>query len=407
MRFRTNAAVAATVVAAAAAATWSCSSGAGADVGADTGAGAVEEGTILTVRTAPAVRSESFGRRSLYRGQIEARRRSEVGFDLAGTLERVVVDEGDRVADGAVLAELDTRRLEARSRQLEAAVAEARTAYDLATSTLDRFERAAQRSAVSPQDVDEARRARDSAAAALDRTRAERDLVEVDLEKSRLRAPFRSLVVERRLDEGQVVMAGTPVLVLLEVDRPRARVGLPIEAARALEREESVDVRVGQEVYPARRLALLPEQATATRTVDVLLELDASLGELRVGETAVLSLEDRSQASGFELPLAALTESSRGLWSVLVTVPVSADEAAPARATHRIEQRPVEVVELDTSGDAGARALVRGALQEGDLIVLDGLQRLVVGQWVIAETVDAGRPALATSAGVEAGEAVR
>ena len=348
----------------------------------------------LSVSVMPVPEPTSFEVTLSYQGQIEARRSSRVGFDLAGTVTRVRVDEGDIVNHGETLAQLDTSRQEARLRQLEAAVTEAETGAALAGSTLERVQRAYGRSAVAIQEVDEARQARDAAAASLDRAKAQRDLVAVDIEKSRLHSPFRAIVLARHVDEGQVVAPGTVVLELVEIDKPRARVGVPPAVARELQEEAQtnsdssyLNLVVADRQVAGKLLASLPQQRAATRTVDLLLELDEPLGSLRIGETVRLERRETGSATGYELPVSALTESSRGLWSSLVAVPreaVGADSQL-----YELEQRPLEVVEIDTTGsDLGrsAVALVRGAIEPGEMVVKEGLQRLVTGQIV---TLDA------------------
>lgn len=323
-----------------------------------------------------------------YTGQLEPRREARAGFDLAGTLVRSHADEGDRVDAGEVLAELDTARLEARRRELQAAVEEADTALRLSASTRRRVERAAAGKAISELEVDEAREAEESAAARLARAEAQLELIEVELRKSVLRAPFRAVVARRLADEGHVLGAGAPLFELLEIDRPRVRLGVPPEVARELAAEgsgEPLEVRVAGRGIEAFPLAVLPAQNERTRTVDVLLELEHPLDGLRSGETATLRLRRRIESAGFWLPLGALAESARGLWSCYVAVPL--DSGAPPReggATHRLELRPLEVLEI-AAGEADGSApgaYVRGALESGDLVVIEGLQRLVSGQRV-------------------------
>ncbi len=352
--------------------------------GGDTEPDATPSERVLQVEVAPAETTTSYAVRRNYVGQVEARRRSQVGFDLPGTLVSAGVDEGDPVAAGALLAALDTDRLRARRRELEAAQAQARTSRDLAASTLERVRRAASRNAVSAQDVDEAAQRHLSAEAALERTDAQIELIDVDLAKSSLRSPFPAIVARRFIDEGQVLAAGTPVFELLERERPRARIGVGPEVARTLSHggTYAVDVR-GREVE-ATLLRALPEQNASTRTVDLLFELDSSLEELRVGETASLAFDREVLEEGFWLPVSALTESLRGLWSCYVAVPLPAG----TEATHTLEKRQLETLELDSAPGSGQpRAFVRGALASGDLVVTGGLQRLTPGQRVTVETV--------------------
>lgn len=349
--------------------------------------------TLLVVRAEPASFDEGFRVMREYQGQIEARRRSSIGFDLAGILERVLVDEGAEVARGTTLASLDTARLEVQKRQLEAAVEEAETSLELAVSTLGRFEQALEREAVSPQDLDEARRRREGAAAALRRVQAQLDGVEVDLGKSRLRAPYRGFVTRRLADEGEALAPGQAILEILEIDRPRVRVGVPVDVAGRDDLATTADFTVGDATVTGTRLAALPEQSVRTRTVDLLFELDAPLGELRVGQIARLRLGSSRSVSALTLPTSVLTESSRGLWSCLVAVPKPENGGeASGGATYVLERRSLEILELG-SKDGEPTAAVRGGLEPGELVVMEGIHRLVPGQTVLlADSQPASSP---------------
>jgi hypothetical protein len=108
-------------------------------------------------------------------------------------------------------------------------------------------------------------------------------------------------------------------------------------------------------------------------------------------------------ADGFWLPVGALAEAARGLWSCYVAVPLDANArvAADGGATHRLEQRPLEVLETVSGRDGvgDLRAYVRGALDAGDLVVSEGLQRVVAGQRVRLQGAGpAGSDAQATAA---------
>lgn len=338
---------------------------------------------VLQVGVAPVNAVQSYSIERSYVGQVEAKRRSQVGFDLPGTLVRALVDEGDRVESGQTLARLDTSRLAARRRELDAALIQAETTRDLALSTLERIRRAAERNAVSAQDVDEAQQRAASAAAALQRTQAQIELLEVDLAKSTLRAPYAAIVSSRLLDEGQVLAAGTPVFELVESASPRVRIGVGPEVARGLQSTTRHTLQIGDETFDGRLLQVLPEQDARTRTVDLLFELDTSLGDLKVGEAATLRSAREVTADGYWLPLSALTESLRGLWSCYVATPL--DDAG--EASHALEKRQLEALEIDSEPTSGEpRAFVRGALEDGELVVTGGLQRLTNGQRVRIET---------------------
>lgn len=324
----------------------------------------------LIVDTVKAEAESGYTTRHAFVGRVEAARESDVGFELEGLLAEVLVDEGDAVVVGEVLARLDTDRLRIRRAELVAVRDEARSALELAKLTRDRIGEARSLDAVSPQDLDEATTAVEVREAAARRAAAAVGRLDVELAKSVLTAPFNALVAARFADEGRVLGAGQAVLHLLERTRPEARIGVAGQAIEALAIGQDWVVEIGSHEVAATVRTILPVRRGSTRSVEALLTLDAELGDVRPGDLAVLELGRKIEEPGFWLPVSALTESSRGLWSVYV-----ADDSLAG--LHHLERRELELLHQE-----GDRAYVRGTLAGGDRVVARGLQRLVPGQRV-------------------------
>lgn len=307
-------------------------------------------------------------------GMAEAARDTEAGFELAGLLAELMVDEGDTVAVGQALARLDTERLRARQAEVEAALAEAQSALDLANSTFQRTRDALDRKAVSAQALDEAKRQLRASEAAVAQREAQLRSIEVDLDKSTLRAPFDGTVAARYRDEGAVVGAGAPVLRLLERTRMEVRLGVSPASAARLGVGQSVPVFHGREPINGTVAAILPARSRQARTVDVLITLAQDSPTLRDGDLVEVELPRVIEEPGYWLPRTALTENQRGLWASYV---VLRDDEGVARV-----QRKDVVILYEEAADV----YVRGTLTEGDLVVADGLHRIAPDQRV--EVVD-------------------
>lgn len=329
----------------------------------------------LLVPVARVTPADGYVVRREFAGRVEAARDSAVGFEIGGMLAAVLVDEGDDVAAGEPLARLDTERLEARDAEAEAALAQAGATLSLAETTLARTREALEFRGVSRQEYDEAVRAERSARSALDAARARLDSVRVDLDKSVLRAPFEATVTRRSADEGEVLAAGQVLLELQERTAPRVRIGVAGDMLDAIRTRDEHVLQVDGREMPARLRAVLPLRDAATRTVDAIFELE---GEYRVlpGDLARLALELSVETPGFWVPLGSLAEGDRGVWTNYVAVPLSADGSAD-EATHVIEARPVEVLHEQSD-----RVYVRGAIEDGERVVVEGLHRIVPGQTV-------------------------
>lgn len=307
-------------------------------------------------------------------GMVEARRRSELAFELAGTIEEVLVDEGESVAAGEILARIDTSRLKAREEELSAALKQAIASRDLAGKVLERIERLVKQGGVSVQDLDEAVERLEAATAGVTQIEAQLKSVEVDLTKSILLSPYDGTVARRHVDEGTVVSPNEIVFEWLEAGALEVRVGMATEAVGQLKPGGRVEVRSkAGELIELEVLRILPQRDRATRTVDVILSLPSNKHLLRDGDLVSALRTEVVETPGFFLPRDALTESVRGLWACYVALP---DPEAGAEA-HRLDRRDLEVLH-----EYPDRVFVRGAISEGDWVLANGLQKVAPGQRV-------------------------
>lgn len=356
------------VVAAAATSLAGCQDATSA-VGADT------ERSALLVAVDRADLADHYTIEREFVGRIEARRQAQVGFELGGELLAVSVDAGDAVALGSVLARLDTERLEARLAEAQATLDQALSASEFAARSLERNRIAAEFEGISAQELDLAIDAANAADAGVSAARARVNSVRVDISKSELKAPFDAVVVARRLDEGQIVSPGQPVLDLQDVAAPEARIGIAGDLARNVAPGESHTLLIDGRPNAATVRAVLPVRDPTTRTVDVILTLNGD-GALP-GDLARLPLAQTITANGFWMPIAALAEGNRGLWTAYVAMPIEGGVVAASGATHYLQPRAVEILY-----EATEAVYVRGALADGDLYVTGGLTRVVPNQQV-------------------------
>ncbi|MEA3277720.1 MAG: efflux RND transporter periplasmic adaptor subunit [Pseudomonadota bacterium] len=322
-------------------------------------------------------RTDGYPLRRVFTGQVEANRASSLGFERAGLLRGVLVKEGDAVNAGQVLARLDQALLGARRNEFEAALNDAEASLSLARSTLRRYRESVDEGAVTRQALDEASKGASAAEAGVDLAGARIASVDVEIAKSELRAPFDGVVTRRLADEGRVLPAGNPLLELQERAVPEIRVGVAGVLADTLKPAATYSLNWRGRSFPARLRAVLPIRALGTRTVDLLFVPIEPPAGLRPGELVELELTDWVDEPGFWLPLSALAEGTRGLWSAYAAEPLTEAPSNNLAADHQIAPRPLEILYQD-----GDRVFVRGPVNDGEQIVRSGLQRVVPGQLV-------------------------
>ena len=318
----------------------------------------------------------------VYAGRTVAARSSRLGFNRGGALAEVLVDIGDVVADGDVLARLDTAALAASEAQALADVAlgdanleAARAEAQLARNTERRVRKLHQDGHASKQELDEVVLNGKSRYAAVrvaqaQRARAAAALrsIRVALDESVIKAPYAGVVQSRSADEGAQMAPGQTLIKLVEHGVVEAHVGVPTSVAADLEPATRYTVQWDGTLLAGELRSVLPEVDASTRTVTAVLKLDGT-ERMPLGEVVELVVKRAVPEPGYWLPVSALTESDRGLWGVYVVNP-----------ERRVERRLVEI--LHTESD---RAYVRGTLVAGDAVVQSGVHRIVPGQLVEAD----------------------
>lgn len=301
-----------------------------------------------------------------FTGLVTPQRTSQLGFSGGGRVQAILVDVGDTVVVGKTLARLDTRALRAQLASAEAVVDEAEAAHALAVSTVDRQLKLLSQGHVSQQRVDEAVAQANSAAARIAAAQANADTLKVQIDLARIDAPYAGVITARFADEGAIAAPGQPLFELVETERLEARIGLTARLASGLDVGTTYVLTSDQGEVEATLRAKTGVIDAADRTVTTVFDI-RNPGTVSPGSVVRLALDRRVEERGLWVPVSALTERAHGLWSVYVARRGSKGWTA--------EPGTVEVIHTD-----GDRAYVRGAVRDGDLLILDGLQRLAPGQ---------------------------
>lgn len=311
-----------------------------------------------------------------YPGLVSARRQSALGFDRGGRIDAIDVDVGDRVTAGQVLARLDTRALDAQIAAADAQTAETAAQTALAAETEDRQAQLLERGHISRQRYDEVRTSTRAARARQNAAAAQADALRVQRDLSVVTAPFDGVVTARHADEGAIAQPGQPLLEIVEADALEIRVGLPQRVAAGLQPGASHRFVIDDAAVDAVFRSSTGVVDRQTRTVTALFDLPAN-ASVAAGQVVRLAVATPIGADGFWVPTSALAEGRRGLWSVYVLTPDAGD-------AYTLQPRSVETVRIEAG-----RVFVRGAVEDGDLLLAAGIQRITPGQRVTPAIAEA------------------
>jgi RND family efflux transporter MFP subunit len=326
-----------------------------------------------------AVRAEPLTQTMPVLGRIVTRRHGPVAARVAGLVERVEVEVGDRVEAGDALAWLDAEPLtferdlaEAEYNAMLAEQATERAELDLLEDERARLVRLQESAAFSraqlidkENEIDVARSRIAAAAARIQQHRVKLQRSARDLEDAVIRAPYTGVVSMRHVSPGAYIQVGDPVATLIDDQELEIEADVPSDRVAGLTPGTTVSVILDDgSAHEAEVRAVVPEENPLTRTRTVRLAP-------RFGETAKpLAI---AQSVTLDLPI--------GEPRPVVTVNKDGIIQQPSGAVVYLAEDSTAALRPVQLGEAvGGRFEVLGGLKPGDLVIVRGNERLRPGQ---------------------------
>ncbi len=270
-------------------------------------------------------------------GNLQPTNQVDVGSEISGTIKTVLVDDNDRVKKGQVLALLDTASLHQKVLKSRAAldaakamVLQARATVEESRAELARMRRVSELSggkvpSKSELDAAEASLKRAeadevSASASVGQAEAALKSDETDLSKATVLSPINGVILERKIEPGQTVVASmeTPVLFTIAEDLAQMELEVAVDEADVGSVREgqnatfTVDAWPGRK-YPARvkRLAYGSKTEENVVSYPAVLTVNNSDLSLRPGMTATAEIVTAKRENVLLVPNTALRFAPR------------------------------------------------------------------------------------------------
>ena len=300
-----------------------------------------------------------------------------------GQLVRVAFTEGQQVAQGQLLAEIDPRPFQVQLMQAEGQLAKDQAAAKNAAMDLARFRDLARQGILAQQQLDAQTSLVSQSEAALRADQAQVASARLNLTYSRITAPIAGRVGLRLVDPGNMVHASDPngLAVVAAVKPIDVVFTIPADSIQRVLGQSRRGARLPVEAFDRdmnRRLALGRLEAIdnqvdpATGTVKLKARFANDDGALFPNQFVNARLRVDTLTGVVLVPTAALQQGPQGSYVYVV------------RADHTVEMRPVVV--QATEGDDTA---LKAGVKAGEAVVTDGLEKLRQGSQVSIAKPDA------------------
>ena len=280
-------------------------------------------------------------------GKLLPAQQSNLAFEIPGKINVVNVDIGDAVKKGQILAELDNREATAQLKQ-------AKAKYDLALQILNRYKDLRSEGHISIQDLDNANSQEIIA-------KSQFEFYKVKLEQTKLIAPFDGVIQNRYLDIGSVINGGIPILEILGSKNVEAHISIPLKFVDKLNIGNSYDFKIGNKKPKGVLARLAPMTPGGSDNRLAIFNFNTFFDP---GSIAELKLSINTQGRGTWVPIKSLSQSEQGIWAIYTVN----DKKVVVRDL-------VEILYFE-----GEYAYVNGTLNNGDLIILGGAQKIIEGK---------------------------
>lgn len=294
-------------------------------------------------------------------GEVEGRRTVNVGFQVAGVVATVPVDEGDAVDAGGVLAELDQ---EPYRLGLQAAEATA----DLARDALKRSRQLETGNTIPPADFVKVE-------VGVRQAEAQEGLARKQLRDTRLVSPIDGIVARRGVQPGEQVGPGHPVFTIVQVNQVQVRVGVPEAEIGRIRTGQTATVSIpalAGESFEGRVRVVGIAADPVSRTYVVRLNVANPERVLRPGMIAEVRIQDGGRINALTLPGESIVRDAAGAPFVYVY----------DKSDGRVRTRSVTVGSV-----LGREVEITSGLTGTEQVVVGGQHRLRAGAVVNARVV--------------------
>jgi RND family efflux transporter MFP subunit len=319
-------------------------------------------------------------------GRFVARRSGVVAAQTGGPVKKLLIEVGDRVEAGKLIAELDTSSLKwryqvaaAEATEAKAQVRTAEVRVKLAAQELKRLENLRKSAAFSQARYEdkkvEVARARSEVAEAranLKRRLANKELVNVDLQQASIRAPYSGVVTRRRTEIGSYVKEGDPVVTLVDDKNLEIEADVPSKMIAGL----SVGLKISANLNPKLSFdsivrAIIPSENPLARTRAVRFSTTFKGKQLPLAANQSVTLQ---------IPIEKLRD--------IVTVHKDAIVKRKGRnIVFKVVDEKAHKQEVTTGRAVGNRFEVLNGLSAKEMVVIRGNERLKDGKQVTIEKV--------------------
>ncbi|MDR2041296.1 MAG: efflux RND transporter periplasmic adaptor subunit [Tannerella sp.] len=311
-------------------------------------------------------------------GYLQPVDKVEVGTQVSGVIEKILVDYNSQVKKGQLLAEIDKSTLTEQVTQAKAGLTSAESDLKYARQSYDRTKQLYDVKAATEVAYEEAVNRLAQAETTLARAKASLHQAQVNLSYAEIYSPIDGVVLDRSVEQGQTVAASfnTPTLFTIANDLKKMQVEADVDEADIGRVRTGQKVRFTVDAYSddtfegtVNQIRLQPTVTNNVVTYTVIIEAPNPEEKLFPGMTASITITT-DEATGLAVPAAALLfNPAPEVFKHLKMKPENTD-FTPRAVWLQTQDGTVRREAVKTGLTDGVNTLVEEGLKVGDTVIL-------------------------------------
>ena len=279
-------------------------------------------------------------------GSIEANENVEIRSEVSGIVEQIYFTEGTNVTKGQVL-------LKVNDIELRAQLSQATTKQNLASENERRAKLLLQKEAISQEEYD-------IASAEFRSLKAQSQLIQAQIAKTSIRAPFSGKIGLRNISPGTYVTPSTLITKLVSSNQVKISFSIPEKYATEVENNTTVKIMIpnSSESFSAKIYAIDPEIEIATRTLKVRAIADNPSNKLIAGTFATVELPLKNIKNAILVPTEAVIPIQNG------------------KVVYIASNGKAKEVKIETLTRTDKDVVVTSGIKAGDTLVVSGVMAI-------------------------------
>lgn len=292
------------------------------------------------------VRLQTFDNNLALSGSIEANEQVEIRSEVSGIVKTIYFQEGSNVAKGQVLFKVNDI-------ELKAQLVQAKTKESLASENERRAKLLLQKEAISQEEYE-------IASAEFRSLKAQTQLIEAQIAKTAIKAPFSGKIGLRNISVGAYITPTVLITKLISANQVKISFSIPEKYASEVENNSPIQFTIpnNSEKYTAKIYAIEPEIETSTRTLKIRAIAANPNGKLLAGTFASIELPLKNIKGAIQIPSEAVVPVQNG------------------KVVYIANNGKAKEVKIETIARTDKDVIVTQGVKSGDTLLTSGVMAL-------------------------------